>query len=184
MSQGLMDIKIQKIIYNPLSYIHMDRLDIPCDLITTAKARSAANDFIIELYQLDKSIEPWGNDVYYWINLWDVLPQITYLLGYHMYGYLKWCGETICVPDWVKHFSFKADTDIRLKLTRPKEEKELYLKGYEYISCACQNLPLPLRQRVSLLFPDYVDEVQPVDKTDTLLLTMVAQYVKKNFSKA
>lgn len=179
-----MDSRVQKIIYNPLSYIHKERLDIPCDLITTARARSAANEFIIELYKLDKSIASWGNDVYYWINLWDVLPQITYLLGYHMFGCFKWCGDTLRVPDWVKHFSFKSDTNIRLNLKRPKEEKELYIKGYEYLSCACQTLPLSLRQRISLLFPDYVDEVNPADKTDILLLTMVVQYVKKNFSKA
>lgn len=75
----------QRIIFDPLSYIHPQRLQIAPEMIVRPAARAAANELILAAWRLKNGEKECIQNslTQLWLRQWRRLPQVAYLLGCH-----------------------------------------------------------------------------------------------------
>lgn len=180
-----MQARLNRIIVDPLSYIFSDRLRLDPQFISTSAARSAVNHLIIGYYELSctiPTVEPTGSS--YWIKNWQQLLPAAYLTGcLCRRADLMWCGNVFGVPDWAIHFVVTTPHPVQTAVpTTPRvvTSADLLCAGYACLRHLCTDLPVPLQQRLPLLFPAYVDSPLPEEPFPMFLMSVIIHYVKKN----
>lgn len=97
----------QRIIFDPLSYIHPQRLQIAPEMIVRPAARAAANELILAAWLLKNGEKECIQNslTQLWLRQWRRLPQVAYLLGCHkLRADLARQGALLGLPDWAQAF--------------------------------------------------------------------------------
>jgi|MedtruStandDraft_1076414.scaffolds.fasta_scaffold01553_6 type III secretion system OrgA/MxiK family protein len=171
---------LQRVLFDPLSYLHPQRVQIPASLTVHPAARAAANEILLHAYQLEVHCPTLSPQERQWVHHWDHLPQAAYLIGCHtLRADLAWGGASLNLPAWVHSF-----TAIDLPVTRPAVQSVtghgiLLKTGYSRLLAWASKLPEPLAQRLPLLFPPDIDSVALQPATDPLILTLALQHAQR-----
>ncbi|HDL6964380.1 TPA: type III secretion apparatus protein OrgA/MxiK [Yersinia enterocolitica] len=179
-----MSESLNKILYDPFSYLHSQRLKLNNHLILTAICRSAVNDLIFDVYHLTSPDVKINTQLKFWLRYWDYLPQIVYLVGCHVNREkLMWRGRILSIPEWARDYLKMAQpyTSELISSTLEKPTNSVILKaGYSGLIEYIEELPIPLKQRFPLLFPDWIDNVDSQFTINPFILRIISQYVEKN----
>ena len=80
-----MNLALRKIIYDPISYIHPQRVSLNNARISNPVLRSITNEMILLQYNLSVEHFSLNSSLIYYINNWNLLPLICLLSGCHFY---------------------------------------------------------------------------------------------------
>lgn len=172
----------QKIIFDPLSYIHPQRLQIASEMIVKPAARAAANELILAAWQLKtgekESIQ--NSLTQLWLRQWYRLPQVAYLLGCHkLRADLARQGALLGLPDWAQTFlAMNQGTSLSVCGKAPNH-RFLLSVGYAQLNALSEFLPESLAQRFPLLFPLFIKEASKQDAVQMSILLLALQYAQK-----
>ncbi|PNM27203.1 type III secretion apparatus protein OrgA/MxiK [Yersinia enterocolitica] len=175
---------LNEILYDPLSYLHSQRLKLNFSLISTPLCRSIVNDMIFDIFHLTVPNIQVNTQSRFWIHHWYNIPQIAYLIGCHASREeLMWRGRILNIPLWAKDY-LKIASSYAPKFSSPPGEPfthSLILNaGYSGLISYIEGLPEPLRQRIPLLFPDCIDGVNSQFTVNPFILRVISHYVEKN----
>ncbi|HAL3699082.1 TPA: type III secretion apparatus protein OrgA/MxiK [Escherichia coli] len=80
-----MNLALRKIIYDPISYIHPQRVSLNNTRISNPVLRSITNEMILLQYNLSVEHFSLNSSLIYYINNWKLFPLICLLSGCHFY---------------------------------------------------------------------------------------------------
>lgn len=178
-----MNLALRKIIYDPISYIHPQRVSLNNTPINNPVLRSITNEMILLQYNLSVEHFNLNSSLIYYINNWNLLPLICLLSGCHFYRErFAERGFFYKVPDVLRDYLSAIPLEIN--------EKARYKPGianyHNIITCGFSTLlpyirqqPLAMQQRFNLLFPDFVDHIQSPLPLASTLLERITFYAKK-----
>ena len=178
-----MNLALRKIIYDPISYIHPQRVSLNNTPINNPVLRSITNEMILLQYNLSVEHFNLNSSLIYYINNWNLLPLICLLSGCHFYRErFAERGFFYKVPDVLRDYLSAIPLEIN--------EKARYKPGianyHNIITCGFSTLlpyirqqPLAMQQRFNLLFPDFVDHIQLPLPLASTLLERITFYAKK-----
>lgn len=171
---------LQCVLFEPLSYLHPQRVHIPANLTVRSAAQAAANELLLHAYRLEVRCAALSPLARQWVRHWNHLPQVAYLIGCHtLRAELAWGGGGLNLPVWAHPF-----TTIVLPVTQPAGQAvtshDILLKtGYSQLLPWASKLPEPLEQRFPLLFPSNIDTVALQPAADPLILTLALQHAQR-----
>ncbi|EBH8768132.1 type III secretion apparatus protein OrgA/MxiK [Salmonella enterica] len=188
MSSFSLSTALQRVTFDPLSYIHQQRIDIPDNLIKQPAQRAVVNELIIKSMQLD--IQPddvsliKGPLVQQVLCHWDLLVQVAFLLGCsYRRGELAWQGKLLSLPEWARHFLLMNLPANELISKHERYYGGLLCTGYSLLMGSVKTLPSLLTQRIPLLFPPEAEHMLPSDVVEPLILTLAFQHAQRNPDK-
>lgn len=179
-----MNLALRKIIYDPISYIHPQRVSLNNARISNPVLRFITNEMILLQYNLSVEHFSLNSSLIYYINNWKLFPLICLLSGCHFYRErFAERGFFYKVPDVLRNYLSAIPVEIN--------EKARYKPGIvnyqNIITCGFSTLlpyvrqqPLAMQQRFNLLFPDFVDHIQLPLPLASTLLERITFYAKKN----
>ncbi|MFQ6283759.1 type III secretion apparatus protein OrgA/MxiK [Yersinia enterocolitica] len=175
---------LDKILYDPFSYIHPQRLRLNNDLISTPICRSIVNTLIFDIFQLtDADIKINVQDKF-WIQNWYNLPQIAFLIGCHINREkLMWKGRILSIPIEARGYLKIAPSIFHNDLSLTLEyftHYDILNMGFSVLMKYIDRLPVSLRQRFPLLFPDCIDKIDTKFTVNPFLLRVISKYVETN----
>ncbi|MCJ8653029.1 type III secretion apparatus protein OrgA/MxiK, partial [Escherichia coli] len=159
-----MNLALRKIIYDPISYIHPQRVSLNNARISNPVLRSITNEMILLQYNLSVEHFSLNSSLIYYINNWKLFPLICLLSGCHFYRErFAERGFFYKIPEVLRNYLSAIPVEIN--------EKARYKPGIvnyqNIITCGFSTLlpyvrqqPLAMQQRFNLLFPDFVDHIQ------------------------
>ncbi|MGL5345472.1 MAG: type III secretion apparatus protein OrgA/MxiK [Plesiomonas sp.] len=176
---------LQRVLFDPLSYLHPRRISLAARLLQPARARAVANELALAIYQLDTNDLPTTSNYqqHLWLHHWWRLPQAAYLLGCHgQKEQLARQGGWLQLPAWARHF---AAINLPSALDPPSTSSCTHLAllhaGYSQLLAWSETLPCALAQRLPLLFTPELDRLPPLPaRADPLLLTLALQHAQRN----
>ncbi len=80
-----MNLALRKIIYDPISYIHPQRVSLNNTPINNPVLRSITNEMIVLQYNLSVEHFNLNSSLIYYINNWNLFPLFCLFSGYHFY---------------------------------------------------------------------------------------------------
>lgn len=167
------------ILFDPLSYIAPQRLPWTPSLANPA-ARGIVNDLLIAAYELDTcwGVNEMSGVARQFLRHWQRLPQAAYLMGCQaLRAELLRQGAILRLPGWAQAFvRLPLQTAHNAPSTRRVNHRDLSCAGYHQLLRWRTLLPLALTQRLPLLFPPMVDDLETAaGQPDALLLTLALQ---------
>ncbi len=78
-----MNLALRKIIYDPISYIHPQRVSLNNTPINNPVLRSITNEMIVLQYNLSVEHFNLNSSLIYYINNWNLFPLFCLFSGYH-----------------------------------------------------------------------------------------------------
>lgn len=178
-----MNLALRKIIYDPISYIHPQRVSLNNTPINNPVLRSITNEMILLQYNLSVEHFNLNSSLVYCINNWNLFPLICLFSGCHFYRErFAERGFFYKVPAVLRDYLSAIPVEIN--------EKARYKPGianyHNIITCGFSTLlpyirqqPLAMQQRFNLLFPDFVDHIQLPLPLASTLLERITFYAKK-----
>ncbi|PRP71107.1 hypothetical protein BUE93_08495 [Chromobacterium amazonense] len=170
------------VLFDPLSYLHPRRLSLPVALTASQQSRAAANELLLAAYQLSSDCGSLEMDAVtrQWLLHWRRLPQIAYLIGCHsLRANLTWRGGLLTLPEWAYTF-ITIDLPTDPAPAQPIFSHDMLLSaGYARLQAGRKRLPLPLAQRLPLLFPPHVDTVEATTGADPLIFALALQHAQR-----
>ncbi|MFP2428783.1 hypothetical protein [Enterobacter ludwigii] len=172
------------IMYNPLSYTDPGRFKCNQQMLDTAYGRSVANNIIIEQFQLSTGKVELTTPSVFFIKNWALIRDIVFYTGCQVLrGDFFQQGRFMSLPEPARNFIKTAliPVDIRYpRTTFDGSHDSIISTGYAVFMPAVSILPLPLRQRITICFPPYVEEEPFRQAVTPLFISMVTRYAKKN----
>ncbi|WP_435954199.1 type III secretion apparatus protein OrgA/MxiK [Dryocola sp. BD626] len=182
MNNASWEERAKRVLFDPLFYLHPQRMPIPARLTNTLQARGAVNDLLIDVYQLSVDAIDTDSDplTRQWLTHWTRFPQVAYLLGCQMLrGELVRHGALLALPAWARGFlSVNLTQSESVQIDTFSHAVPLNL-GFSCLQPWSNRLPAPLAQRFPLLFPSGVDDVNARAPADSLILTLALQHAQK-----
>ncbi|EPE0972890.1 oxygen-regulated invasion protein OrgA [Salmonella bongori] len=182
MNRQSLSIIWQKVIFDPLSYIHPQRLQIASEMIVRPAARAAANELILAALQLkiEEKENIQNSLTQLWLRQWHRLPQIAYLLGCHkLRADLARQGALLKLPDWAQAFLAMHQGTSLSVCDKAPNHRFLLSVGYGQLNALNKCLPESLAQRFPLLFPPFIEEAAKQDAVEMSILLLALQYAQK-----
>ncbi len=185
MISSLLSAQLQRVIYDPLSYIHPERIRIVPELIAQPAQRAAVNELLIRAGRLDICStesryvlrEPL---VQHLLCQWDLLVQVAFLLGCSARrGELAWQGKLLRLPEWARLFYRPVYLLRYLPEYCWQSQTGYFCTGYSLLQGSIRHLPQFLTQRVSLLFPPQAECTLSSPPVDPLMLLLTLQHAQK-----
>lgn len=177
---------LDRLLFDPLSWGHPRHLPLKGDL-AGARQRSIVNDMIIKSYGWSVQRPSLTGDglVLDFINQWRYLPHVAVLVAAQRHrAELSRRGQLMALPAWVRQFAqldiVGSSATITGTMTSPGA---LLAWGKDELMTYGRQLPLVVRQRISLLFPPYRErEGHPDLQTDPspLLIKLAFQHAKRH----
>lgn len=172
----------QRIIFDPLSYIHPQRLQIAPEMIVRPAARAAANELILAAWRLKNGEKECIQNslTQLWLRQWRRLPQVAYLLGCHkLRADLVRQGALLGLPDWAQAFLAMHQGTSLSVCNKAPNHRFLLSVGYAQLNALNEFLPESLAQRFPLLFPPFIEEALKQDAVEMSILLLALQYAQK-----
>lgn len=161
----------QRIIFDPLSYIHPQRLQIAPEMIVRPAARAAANELILAAWRLKNGEKE---------CIQNSLTQVAYLLGCHkLRADLARQGALLGLPDWAQAFLAMHQGTSLSVCNKAPNHRFLLSVGYAQLNALNEFLPESLAQRFPLLFPPFIEEASKQDAVEMSILLLALQYAQK-----
>lgn len=172
---------LQRVLFDPLSYLHPQRAQIPASLTIRPAARAAVNELLLHAYRLEVGCPTLPPLARQWVRNWNHLPQAAYLIGCHaLRAELAWGGKLLNLPAWAHPFT-AIDLHVTPPTGQPVTGHDILLKtGYSRLLAWASTLPEPLTQRFPLLFPSCIDTVAVQPAADPFILTLAIQHAQRN----
>ncbi|TFZ48660.1 type III secretion apparatus protein OrgA/MxiK [Serratia proteamaculans] len=185
MSRHSLSCSLQRVLFDPLLYLHPQRVQIPEDLASCSAERAAVNELLLGAFRLEAGHIDLSPLARQWVRHWHRLPQVAYLIGCHsLRAELAWKGGLLNLPSWAITFT-AIDLPTKVSLNQSANiqsvpgHEALMATGYARLRLWRSQLPEPLRQRFPLLFAPYVDSAAPQPAADSLILTLALQHAEK-----
>jgi type III secretion system OrgA/MxiK family protein len=178
-----LDSLLQPIMFNPLSYLHKQRLPL-CSAQTTLQQKSVINDLLIAHYQLCITWTPptpMPPILFTLLEHWYRLPQVAYLLGCHtLRATLCWRDEWRRLPAWAQRFALIPAASSAIPTQRGTLTQNRILQaGYQLLTATYDPLPIPLASRLALMFPEKSSEqTMPMSQANFLLVKLALHYAQ------
>lgn len=180
---------LQRIMFNPLSYIHPQRIPHLFSVVNfSSKEVSAVNELLLHSLNLehDNLNIKLSSLAQKLIRQWNGLPQVAYLIGCHaLKKELAWNGASLQLPSWARHFMLIDLPSYNLAEYSVNKGRDALCNnyimnfGYSFLAYWARELPKPIVQRMQLLFPS-IDDSLVLEKEDVepLILILALQYAK------
>ncbi|HEY0210464.1 type III secretion apparatus protein OrgA/MxiK [Acerihabitans sp.] len=173
------------ILYDPLSWLHPRRLSLP-PALSGARARSIVNGMIIQAHDWSVDCPPCAVDgpTALFIRHWRRLPQAALLIAAQRHrASLARQGRLLLLPPWVRQFAGLAIVDSLAVGDAPVMPATLIAWGRGELLAFGEQLPLAIRQRISLLFSPELDREsggEPKPVPSRLLIKLALQHAEKH----
>ncbi|WP_030127895.1 secretion system protein [Pseudomonas sp. QTF5] len=177
--------RLRQIFYEPLDYVHPQRLRIP-EGFDGPDARDALNRILLEGFGEHRSlpVTPLTPIADLWVRQWRQLPYVACLMGaWRLSAQLARGAAWQQLPMSLRRFAScrpgpRADVPLELS-TAPTQQVEV--AGFNSLSGLSEHLPPLLLQRLSLQFtPEVVGlhKQWPVAEPDPALFFLAAQHAR------
>lgn len=177
---------LDRLLFDPLSWGHPRHLPLRGDL-AGVRQRSIVNDMIIKAYGWSVRRPSLSGDglALDFVNQWRYLPQVAVLIAAQRHrADLSQRGRLMTLPAWVRQFAQLDIVDSSATMTGTiTSPGELLAWGKNELMSYGRQLPLAVRQRISLLFPpDREREGHPDLQTDPspFLIKLAFQHAKRH----
>lgn len=189
MNKEPISVILQRIMFNPLSYIHPQRIPHLLNVVEpSSKEVSAVNELLLHSLNLeydDLNIKL-SSLVQKLIRQWNALPQVAYLIGCHLLRKeLAWNGASLKLPDWARHFMLIDIPSHDITGYSASKGREILCNnyimnfGYSFLAYWAHELPKSIIQRMQILFPSIDDSlIFEIEDAEPLILLMALQYAK------
>ncbi|WP_440216512.1 type III secretion apparatus protein OrgA/MxiK [Chromobacterium piscinae] len=179
-----LSLQVRGILFDPLSYLHPQRLRLPAAL-DSPRQRAIVNDMLISGHRLDCHwpTGPLNSATRQFLRHWPRLPQTAYLIGCQaLRAALGWQGGLLRLPVWAQGFAaMQLGPPGGAAPSRPIVHNDLLRAGYSRLQAWKEELPAALSQRLALAFPPAVDGMPAASGApDFLLLTLALQYAQRH----
>lgn len=174
---------MEMIIYDPISWIHPQRLLLPNAFYTT-RCMSIINDIILNEFQLSTTALDFSNSKeLYLARHWQVLSQAAFMAICHRYrASLAYYGLFSSLDRITKQFMLCELVESKDELRGAISFDELWAKASQALMLFGLSTSAVMKQRIPLLFPKPLIEnnvtVSRAEDND-LLLTMAIQYASR-----
>ncbi|WP_339058235.1 type III secretion apparatus protein OrgA/MxiK [Candidatus Regiella endosymbiont of Tuberolachnus salignus] len=174
---------LDRILFDPVSYIHPARFKLP-SLLRGEKSRSLLNDMLINQYHLSTEQPLIVGFTQQLIARWHYLPQISFLIACQRHrAILSRQGVLQRFPAWIQQFAkLNLVAALPCQINQHVNFIQLLADGAREMGLWHDQLPRSLRQRILLLFPPDIDSMVQKGKSidsNALLITLAMQHVKK-----
>jgi type III secretion system OrgA/MxiK family protein len=177
--------RLQRILAEPLDYLHVERLRIPAGF-EGAEARRALNQIVLEGLA---SEGPWpaaplGTVADHWVQQWHQLPYIASLMGaWRLFPDLARGGALQQLPASLRRF---ASCSVGARVGLPVEPSSLSMRqveaaGFNALCGWSEHIPTLLLERLSLQFAPQVVDLHrqwPVAEPDAALFFLAVQHAR------
>lgn len=189
MNKEPISVILQRILFNPLSYIHPQRIQHPLSVGDySSKEVSAVNELLLHSLNLeyDDSNIKLSSLMQKIIRQWNQLPQVAYLIGCHaLRKELTWNGAYLQLPCWVRRFMLIDIPNHNITANPIIKGRDALCNnyimnlGYSFLVYWAHELPQSIFQRMQLLFPPMDDLVVfETKEIKPLILILALQYAK------
>lgn len=174
-------ILLNRVLFDPLAYLHPERIKIASEFISTATARSMANELIIAIFQLNVTLHELDNITCQWVKHWFRFPQVAYLIGCQtLRADLAWQAGLFRLPAWAHVFTRMNFQTPVSSARQPVDHQKIIQTGYSRLLSKITHLPEPLIPRFALLFHPCVDQAVPLPVVAPELFNLAVQYAQTN----
>lgn len=179
----MLSTRINKIIYDPLSYICEDRFHFTAKVMV--ENRPVINAIIYSLFSLESGVVVLNNKTKFWINNWHLVQDISFLIGcIACKDMIFRKGRIFKYPLWIRVLLMKLPYHIdRVTIVSSDDNLSdvvVINEGFAQLNGYIEELPVLLSSRIKLMFPKSIDSIQSQHKIEKDILNMVSIYVKKN----
>lgn len=156
MNDAQKNLFVQRLMFDPVSYIHPQRFQLPAYL-ALPRQRAIINQWLLQQYSLaveTSEMIKLSKQTQLLLQHWSQLPQIAFLLAcQRLRAELARGGLLFKLPAWAKQFALlplrdSAASGLSIKLSTVK----IMAVGLSELLSWENDLPLWLRQRLLLLF--------------------------------
>ncbi|CNF34460.1 hypothetical protein [Yersinia kristensenii] len=175
---------MQKIIYDPLSWIHPQRFSVPSEFVTP-RCRSILNDMVLAHYELSTdALNVEDEKERYLVCHWHLIPQVAWMAVCQRYkASLFRYGLWGKLDSAIQRFALFDIYDTHYEHPSVFSLDELGLLAKHEISLFACSVSQGLKQRIPLLFPESREEgdiaLYPTECND-LVMRIAVQYAKRN----
>ncbi|WP_410012216.1 type III secretion apparatus protein OrgA/MxiK [Sodalis sp. C49] len=175
---------LDAILYDPLSWLHPRRLPLP-PALNGARARSIINGILIQAHDWSVDCPPAAVDgpAALFIRHWRLMPQAALLIAAQRHrASLARQGGLLQLPSWVRQFAGLAIVDSYGDDMPVAIPAALIARGRGELLAFGAQLPLAIRQRISLLFSPELDREtggEPRPAPSPLLIKLAFQHAEK-----
>lgn len=178
----MLQVKSNRILYDPLSWIHPNRHQLS-EILDTIRCRSIINDMLIERYALPlRMLNNKSSLECLFINNWHILPQAAFRLAcLRRRSQLAVSSNIIHLDERVRQFAMLDNLPSIASTGSIFDEALLWRGAFMELWCYAECLSEPLVKRLPLLFSDtdpcHDDLLKSYDP-DPLLLRLAIQHAK------
>lgn len=175
---------MQRIIYDPISWIHPQRFSIPAKF-SSSRCRSILNDMLFSHYSLAPGMFDFDNsNERYLMCHWSIIPQAAFMAVCQRYrASLAYYGQLVSLDSVTRQFAMLDLVDSSDEYRMKVSLESLWILASEEINSLSHSVSQQMRSRLPLLFPDYPrDQNFPLfqSKGSELLLRMAIQHAKRS----
>ena len=165
--------RMVSIMYDPLSYIHPERMSLP-KLFNTPRQRGIINDMLIHQLELPVGLQPPTSILERQLVLnWMRLPYISTLIGAQLLkADLGWQGNLLHLSSSVRNFiSFRLSVAKRGSRHSKGMLEDVQKCGLQHLLLWQRQASKVLKERMALLFPPILDICFLEQDSPTLMST-------------
>ncbi|AWK13885.1 type III secretion apparatus protein OrgA/MxiK [Candidatus Fukatsuia symbiotica] len=175
---------IDRILFDPVSYIHHTRFHLPL-FFSGSRSRSVLNDMLINQYKLDIERPVIADFNQQLVKHWYILPQISFLIACQRHrALLSRRGVLQSLPSWVQQFAkLEIAAALPCQVNKKIDFIQLLADGVSELGIGSNEIPPAISQRISLLFPSTLTITPNINKNTnprSLLITLATQHAQKH----
>ncbi|MFU9136523.1 hypothetical protein [Erwinia tasmaniensis] len=179
-----MYVNVQRIVYDPVSWIHPQRFSVP-EQLASVRCRSILNDIILSEYKLSTGELDLGNSKEcYLANHWWLLSRAAFMAMCQRYrSSLAWYGNLSKLDNITRQFALSDITGSNDEFSGRFTFDQLWGAAFRELLTFCDPVSKVMKERIPLLFPracqDNLPSFFPSDDNE-LLIRMAIQHASRN----
>ncbi|WP_073980913.1 hypothetical protein [Erwinia sp. ErVv1] len=179
-----MYVNVQRIVYDPISWIHPQRFSVP-EKLASVRCRSILNDIILSEYNLSTGELALSNSTeHYLANHWCLLPRAAFMAICQRHrSSLAWYGNLSKLDNVTRQFALSDITGSKDEFRGRFTFDQLWGMACRELLTFCGPVSKVMKERIPLLFPwVHQENMAPFFPSDDneLLIRMAIQHASRN----
>lgn len=175
---------MNRIIYDPVSWIHPQRFTVP-DMFSSARCCSILNDNLLSNYKLSTGMLNYNNSKEkYLAHHWHILSKASYMAVCQRYrSSLAYQGSFIKLDDVTRKFAQSRLIDSKDEFRGEIDISQLWGAACQELIAFSASVSTVMKERIPLLFPESLEtngSFLSQSSDNELLLRMAIQHASRN----